>query len=176
MTRVDYKGIGRLSGAFAMAFCLLFSLPGTAHATGCTAIAGKTPDEIKLLECPSLAWATPVVCWPNTNVPRTSPFMPCTYTVGSSYSASSGCGPITWCVLSGEDAPITNLQFDVSRLGEQGHGQEILSGRCAPPPTALLTVGPPPNCNSQYKPDSSVTSTICFGSACPSIPVVPVVR
>jgi hypothetical protein len=90
--------------------------------TGCAAVKGKTPQDAPGIECPSPP------CDQNA----------CQYSLSNDGNFNNGtyssCGPLTLCVLQGEDPPVSNPQWDESANGFMSLGSTITSGKCDPPP------------------------------------------
>jgi hypothetical protein len=110
---------------FATASCLPFCLPDDAPAiTGCGAIkngSGNIVDPVNTpsIECPT--WSATATCNPNL----------CTNNGGRSFT---GCGPITECVLLGEDPPITSpLWIPQTTEGSRGKDGVVIGQVCGPP-------------------------------------------
>jgi hypothetical protein len=107
--------------------------PNTFALTGCKSATGINTDEYSLedtiygMECQTTPCANPGKC---------------TYTLpgggilgggGGGIGTFKNCGPLTLCVLKGEDPPLSNPLWDEYSEGFQGLGANLISGRCPPP-------------------------------------------
>ena len=90
--------------------------------TGCTVVQGLSPTKTPATECPSPP------CKPNA------------------------IGPLTQCIVNGEDPPMTDPLWDESTQGVMIMGGTMLSGKCGQPYfRAVINAPPVPDTNACEK-------------------------